>query len=135
MKTVKGIVGLGKRAFYIGVWMVVVSIGVGMLVRPEVSKYPLDDWWWSGVVERSHESMGGNQDIITAEGFYFVVRNDEKMTSGVDVHVLNAKSEDGFEMTFACSTKKRSSCKEITSVIRFPKATHTKMQGAVPIKL
>lgn len=106
-----------------------------MLVRPEVSKYPLDDWWWSGVVERNHASMDGNQDIITTEGFYFVVRTDDILTAGKDVHVLNAKSEDGTEKTFACSAKTRSHCTEITSVIRFPKATNTKMQGAVPIKL
>lgn len=123
-----------RKALYIAGGLFAFSCLVAFLNRPEISEYSQDDWWWEGVVVRKYESIDGIQDFISKEGYYLILRDGLPIMKGDPFFVLNAKSPEGLEMTFLCKDKNRDMCKPISSIVRFPKATHTKSQGALPPK-
>lgn len=108
-----------------------IAITFVFLTRSNPSKYPVDLWWWDGVIAEINVSRDGDQDIISTDHHRLVLTSDLQLKSGDKFHLLHAKSESGRERTFFCATRLRTSCISLSLAINPPRDTVTWNQGKI----
>jgi len=100
-----------------------------------LDRYPVDLWWWEGIVGANTVALDGDQDLLTVDGHYIVLDKGATMKPGDNIYLLHASTADGDgSLTFHCLDKSRAQCANISLVINFPRDTRTLNQGHVPAK-
>lgn len=110
-------------------WVCVWILGLVTLDVP--ARFPLDVWWWEGVVAENKVAIDGDQDVLTIDRHWLVTDWGPVLKPGDRFYLLHARNKSGQERTFYCTEHRREACGHLSLAVRPPRETVTWSQGQV----